>query len=437
MTRELMSQHSAAELREGLRGPQAAPRFCSAAALLRHLEALAPRVGVTKVIDRGGLLRRPFPAFQSVRPRVFFGAPGQRSGSHGKGQDRTIAKIACLMEHIETVSAEPAPAILLRGSYDHLREHHALLDPRQLFRVLNAPPPRAAEPLLWTPAYHWELDTEVLVPAELVYFPLACASYGTRAMFPMSSNGTAASGTYAEAALGALYECVERMYLGMLDVGRAKLEAIDERDLTPVELQRFAADKEGYELQLFAVTLPGGVNVPTVVALLVGDDDVFLGAACAADGQTASRKAAEEALLAFAYASRERDIADATTRAGGAATPEADAPQFGFDFERVRFPQFRTLSLAALARRHRAPADPRGQLSVLIRKIHRLGYPSVCFANLTRVGLEIPVVRAIVPGMSAEAATHRSTMGAVTLSRILASHFSITTPGKKTREARA
>ena len=78
-----------------------------------------------------------------------------------------------------------------------------ILDPRSLVtRVGVDIDPN--EPLMWTRATLLAERTaamvarDVLVPAELVYFPFLAKDYETRAVYPLSSNGLASGATYLE-----------------------------------------------------------------------------------------------------------------------------------------------------------------------------------------------------------------------------------------------
>ena len=230
------------------------------------------------------------------------------------------------MEAIETASAEPDGARLLRGSYDFLAggaqsDQSAPGIPRHREPTLFS----SDQPLLWTPAYEWWTDCEVLIPAEMVFFPLAERELCDQGGVPDVERGESPpTRSYPSAALAGLFECLERMYLGMVDVGRAHLEALHEDQVADFDFARWESLAGGRELQLYAVSLPDGPDLPMVVCLIVGDRDYCLGSACAGDPDSAVRKAIDEALVVFAALTQE----DSDRASGDIAGP---GRPFGFD----------------------------------------------------------------------------------------------------------
>ena len=84
--------------------------------MLRRLEPVLPRIGVTRIGDISFLSPANYPVFQSCRPNVFGHAcVGQNSGSQGKGPTRTQALVSCMMESIEQFCAEPRKPELVRA----------------------------------------------------------------------------------------------------------------------------------------------------------------------------------------------------------------------------------------------------------------------------------------------------------------------------------
>ena len=397
---ELITQKSVEELRQQLRHQDRivyranGNRAADGKAFLKRVQALAPAFGMTRVAEISQLAETSFPVFQATRPNLHHHAAlGKNTGSQGKGPTRTQAMLSCLMESVESFCDESRNVHLIRGSYRFLREQHALVHPRLMLHRPAVRPPAEDEPFLWTPAYHVESDSAVLVPAETVYSDLPVDSYRTRPVFPTSSNGLAAGATYLEAVIHGLYEVIERLYVGLAEAGRVRIDALFESDYDLFDVDGFnmAAGHE-FELQLFALKSPRIRNLPMVVCFLVGDPDYYEGGGCCGDVDTAIMRAISEAMQCYATnisGSRE-DLACVEVQEGGLGTP-------------LETPRRRNLRIETYKRQvsDRKYAALRDEFDALVDWVHAAGYQNICISNLTRTGLEIPTVKVIIPGMRA------------------------------------
>jgi len=406
---ELQRQYGVEQLAAGLRDEERVVyrkngnRAVPGRSLLKALRPALERIGVTRTANISGIGIGRFPVFQAARPNVFYHTEtGQNSGGQGKGYDEVQAQLSCLMETIEGYCCEPRNADLIRASYAFLKPQHVVLDPRSLVRSLGRGRVQVDEPIMWTPAYSLALDRAILVPAACVYFPFLVRTYRTRSVFPCGSNGLASGTTYLEATTHALYELIERYYLSRVETGEATFEAIYEEELTAFRIKEIERRLGGeFELQVFAAKLPrlGRKNLPFVQCALVGDDHIFVGSGCSSEIDVSLSRAISEAFQAPAiiYSGTREDVAWRRPR---------KAPRG----HRMEYPRFRTLRYRDYKRQviDKPFRSLGAELRFLKRWLAQLGFPEICVANLTRAGVEVPVVKAIVPGLPMTAEVRNS-----------------------------
>lgn len=397
--RELGAQGTLAELLAALKHTEPVVyrsngnRTASPRRVLRRLEALMPAIGVTRVAEISHLSFNAFPTFQSTRPSLWAHPDiGQNTGAQGKGFDATQAKISAMMESVEGYCAEPRMAHLIRGTFRYLSHHHAIMDPRRFTRCLDQAEPTPDEPLMWTPAAELQLGTQVLIPAETVFFPFLPHDYATRAQFPATSNGLAAGSTYLEAVLHGLYEVIERHVVGMWEDGEAEPRPLELGELPRLRQAPVLRALEGSALSLFALLV--GVRAPPVLGcILAVDGNGFAGFGCAGDIDTAADRALSEALQAVAvrYSAAREDISRHVAPAPNAPRVQAPRPPRPRGAPWTR----RQLRQRVWDRRFR---DLRSEYRALLGWCEQAGLPQVCVANLTRRHVDLPVVKVVVPG---------------------------------------
>jgi len=401
---ELGRPYSAAALQRGLQHREKVVyslngnRATSARAFLRRIERVCSLVGIRRVGDISFLSASPYPVFQSVRPNLFLHAEyGQSSGAQGKGNTPTQARISCIMEAIEGYCAEPRHAQLVRASYRFLAPQHLVLDPRKIVTLRGVEPPSVDEPIMWTPAYSVRAGAEALVPAQLVYSPFINQPYRTRSIFVSASNGLASGSTYLEAAIHALYELIERYYVHKMEAGEVRLEALFEHQVAGASMQRYLRRLgDDDELQLYSLTLKGIRNLPMIMCCLIERGSLYIGWGCSGTVDISISRAFSEALQSqAARISGAREDLHASAPVSGAVITEAEI------FGRTAQPDERTLSLKALrARVHdRRFVTLAEEYAFILAWLTALGFDNVFFANLTRQGIDVPVVKALIPDL--------------------------------------
>lgn len=358
--------------------------------VLQKLDRLMPLVGATRLAEISQLATHGLPVFQSTRP-VPYGHTngGTTTGAQGKGQTSEQARISCLAETVEGYCLEPRNEHMIRASYGYLRHQQVVADPRQFTRAIGVPPVRVHEPLMWTEALCLEHRAPVLVPAELVFFDFFATDYRTRSVFPCNTHGAGAGASYLEAVTHALYECIEGHYEAMIESGTLRPRRLPYPDTGN------GADS-AIDVRLYTVLLPGSNNMPFAYCIAETMNMSFAGSGCFSNVNTAIERAVSEAMQTISTTcSGSREDLD-EGEGGDDWDPEDHAPR---NITRSEY-NSRVVS--------RKFNDLRSEYRFLLRWLHGAGFPITYLANLTRRGIEFPVVKAIVPGLQAEHALRYS-----------------------------
>jgi ribosomal protein S12 methylthiotransferase accessory factor len=383
-------------LREGLRRREpvvyrrGGSRSQDGAAVLARLEALMPALGITRLADISHLSPQRFPVFQTSRPAIFtHTATGQNTGSQGKGSTELQARISALMEEVESHAAEPRDVRLMRGDYRRLSSQHVLAFPRSFVHIERTGRAGGRTPLVWLEGHSIEHGCGVWLPAETVLFPFCPEDYHTESFFPCSTNGLAAGASYLEATLHGLYEVIERCYQAFHEIGQARPVRLD-----PAELDLELELDRDVTVELEAVLLERGqTDLPFVIARLAGIEGRYAGYGLSCSLGESVERAVSEVLQALAVdvSGGREDLEDKRGRARAPRLPAA------------------TLPLAELSARivDTRFDDLHDELLHAVDWLHRFGLPNVIVANLTRAGVEVPVVKVVVPGLPCKASLRR------------------------------
>lgn len=447
--KELMSQYSVGVLQAELKREQKivytdnGNRSESAQDFLRRIEPAAQRIGLTRVADISFLSTTAFPVFQSCRPDLFHDSSyGQNTGAQGKGSSSAQATISCIMESIEGYCCEPRVPQLMRGSFRFLSQQHPVYDPVRYVRRSKITP-TADEPIMWTPAYSTRIDSLVWVPAEAVYFPFPASFYHTRPIFLSGSNGLASGASYLDATIHGLYEVIERYYIYCMEQGLLKVEAMFEHEVSDPALQNVFAPDSDCVIQLYCLSLPNICNLPMIRCCLITGDTFYSGWGCSSNVDISISRAISEAMQGRAThisGSREDMMPYALNQSEGsqeqAVQPEIEDDDNGF-FGLSEPPEDRTVHLEQLRGRvHDMQFASLNQEYEFIRQwLAKLGYENIFIANLTRHGIDIPVVKVIIPEMQVPARSCKNPDGNAFEAASYARQFSIVsgTDGKGVR----
>jgi ribosomal protein S12 methylthiotransferase accessory factor len=293
--------------------------------------------------------------------------------SYGKGLTEQEARASCLMEVVERVSSFAGFESDGTTGYKHgyTLIHARLGDLRQ--ESLDALDPNDMhlevayenQPLYWLSAERVDEQGAhpLYIPAQLVF--LFCNLDETCLSDGMPSTGLASGNTLEEAKLNALLEVLERDAERIMPY-RGERCFVADSDLPSVRRILDRARGEGIQIRFLDITTELGV--PCYQAFIEGPNGQILkGCAAHLDG----KRAAVSALLEVPFhASWFR------------AQPE---PIHG-----------RTVKIEGLP--NYATGDAGRDLRLLERLLNYNGYRPI-YVNLTREDLDIPVVKALVPGL--------------------------------------
>lgn len=399
MSQQLLSPKSVSDLKRGLSRSEKVVyksngfRTTKAEVFFKKIEKILPKVGVKRVANISFMSATKYPVFQSCRPSMFYhSSTGQNTGAQGKGPHLNQALISCAMEAIEGFCAEPREVELIRATYNQIKNQYVVIDPDLYLQNISNPNAKHDEPLMWTKALHLQLGCEVLIPAETVYFPFLNSLYRTKGHFPSSTNGLASGATYLEATIHALYEVIERHYHARLADGKILVEALYEEELVQIGIAETTAAMRGeFELQLYTLEISKIKNLPVVMCLLVGDNQVYYGMGCSSTVEISIDRALSEALQSHATAisGTREDLEELINCEQEVESLFAKVPQ----------PDRRTLRVKDFAKRvhNKRFSNLNKELQFVLKWIRQLGINDVVVANLNREGIDIPVVKVVIP----------------------------------------
>lgn len=357
----------------------------------------ARAAGVTRLADVTGLDRLGVPVWVCVRPNSRGLATSQ-----GKGLSHDAARISALMEAIESWHAETIATPVRIADHATMARAGAAIDPVTLDHFRDAPP-RPDLPLAWVEGRLLGSDTPCAVPLDAVSTDYVVDARGGHApALVQSSNGLAGGNHVLEAMTHALTELIERDAVAehgaAIRAFRPALRVADDSIDDPA--CRALLDRiEAQGLVTAVFTLPTRFGVPAFACSIM-DEDVrqrlrplppFNGYGCHLDRGIALLRAITEAAqsrLTFIAGSRD-DISLA----------EYERSSNPDDLERYRV----LFDGAAEARFEAAPSHGfdsfEADLTFLNRALADAGLDRIVFVDLSKPGVGVPVVKAVVPGL--------------------------------------
>lgn len=293
--------------------------------------------------------------------------------AYGRGLELSAARVACVMEIVERVSAyagiagnevqgylRPYPLVHARLS-ELNRQGRAALDPNRL--GLEAP--YRDEPLYWIEGRTAAGEGGImLAPAQCIF--LFCNLDEVKLFSGLGSNGLGAGAGLAEAKVKALLEVIERDSAAVVPHTPDLCFEVETGGARIARLLQHYADAD---IQVGFLDITGPLGLPCCKSFVVG-----------ADGRVAAGTGAHlDARRALISALTETPYPFPNGPASGPLPPAA-----------VRVP------LEALPNYDRG--DPEENLALLEQLLLSNGFEPL-YVDLTRADLGLPVVRAIVPGM--------------------------------------
>ncbi len=357
---------------------------------------LAPVFGITRVANVTGLDVIGLPVVMVCRPNS-----RSLAVSQGKGLDLAAAHASGLMEAIELWHAERIDRPVRLATHNQLRFSHRVANLGGLPRTsggifhddLKA---------LWIEGINLPTGEPVLLPYELVHMDTTRPMPPGSGCFAFSSNGLA-SGNHALEAIGhGLCEVIERDANTLAELSGEVAEDDSRVDLETIDdpLCREVLDlytRAGVAVAVWDITSDLGVPAFRALVLDREADPFQIRGAGGGMGCHPSRGVALLRALTEAAQSRLTTIAgarDDMPLRKYEAWRDADA------LGRLR----KSVVEAAPTRDFRAAPDFAAEtfeedLAALLGRLAAAGFPEVIAVDLTHPGLDLPVVRIVVPGL--------------------------------------
>ncbi|CAD6490196.1 MAG: YcaO cyclodehydratase, ATP-ad Mg2+-binding [Candidatus Argoarchaeum ethanivorans] len=366
--------------------------------ILSQIEAVQAKLGITNITPITNLDRVSIDVCSVTRKNAAMGANPVYSG---KGASDKQSRISALMEAVERCLAE-APGNNadietphsckenIIDSYLNLKKQETVLNPNEL--ILQGAMPLNT-PLEWVWGTDLFTSEEILVPANAVYHPYKPPA-GSNRLFRSETNGLAAGSCMEEAVLHGLLEVVERDAYSIAEytknTGKKILLSIE--DGVPYRLyKKFTG--AGVDVHLWLLPADSGIHV-----VLAAVDDVVLkyptllliGAGAHLNPAVAVNRALTEAAqsrLVQIHGSRKNNERDEVQqRVGYNAIKNINRHWYRNKAE--------TTTLDELE--NQASNKPYHNIQMLLKKLAPTSARAI-IVNLSRPGIGIPVIRAIIP----------------------------------------
>jgi len=370
-------------------------RLRSAEATFERAKNLFGPLGITRVANITGLDCIGIPVVTVCRPNA-----RSLALSQGKGVTLEAARASGVMEAIELYHAERITLPLKLASWNELRFSHSLADVTRLPRI---GPSRftADTPLLWIEGKDLISNEGVWLPFELVHINLTMPFPTGTGCFVLSSNGLASGNHLYEAAIHGLCEVIER-------------------DAATILLSTSPEQQQSRQLDLQTVSDPTCLRLLSLyeragVAVAVWDMTTDVGIAafrCVIIDREPNPFRPLAPVEGFGcHLVREAALSRALTEAAQArltliaGSRDDNLPHI---YQAGEDAMFRESSLRGVTRRgsRSFTGSPtlinetlEEDLDSLVTALANAGFQQVIAVDLTKPGLDVPVVRVVVPGL--------------------------------------
>jgi YcaO-like protein with predicted kinase domain len=369
----------------------------------------AQYIGISRIEKISPLIDSELPIYSSTRVRLqdhhLFATIGN---SLGKGLSDTQSRISCLMETIEQYCAEDRNTHFIKASYNFLSKVHLTSCPQYYIRLFKDNPFDLDEKTLWAEAYSPLFDDIVYVPAQCIFFPLDCESYGVRSFFPSGSNGLASGFSYIEAIIHGLYEVIERAFVCSLEVGLGFQTEINLNGFLD-QYSSFLKFKNQKAINFYILETLTLEAFPIVRCNLTTPRGEISGFGCDSNIEIAITRAFTEAIQCYAalesstreeiFLSKLKDnnnIFDSfpyLNRRNGKASEDLRTKSIKTIGNTVTLQELREMFPASQF------ANLNEEYKNILSYLKQNGHENFYIANLTRNGVNIPVVKVIVPSL--------------------------------------
>ena len=361
---------------------------------LKRVLPLLEKAGMDPIEDITDRDNLGIPVYSVYRKRT---AKGTFGNYNGKGATPEQAKASAVMEAMERYSAEQRESDeVAYGTLEQMRDSGMpYVEPADLIlpaRVLGMV--ESAE-IAWTCCYDIMRGEEVWVPACAVFYPYY--PDGDLQLFRYHTNGIASGNTIEEAILHAMFEVIERDAWSIAEsFNRTNADVIvDDRDSVPGKLLKNFEDA-GVKIRLKDLTTDVGVTTigassddiktkdPEMLDIGVGTHlNPEIAAIRALTEVAQSRTTHKHGLKVNA------ELQKRTHEMGYERVKEANALWYHDSKKEIELSSMKDESTEYVL----------DDIEIVLGKLMDAGFDRVIIADLTRPEIDVPTVRAIIPGM--------------------------------------
>lgn len=366
-------------------------RLCDPAQTLAAVKPHLAEMGITRIANLTGLDRVGLPTVMVTRPNSRSVAVAL-----GKGLTLEAAQASGVMEAVETWHAERITQPLRVASYADLQQEALVADVERLPRVTGG----SFDPhhrMLWVEGEDLVSGQPRWLPFEMVDTDYTARPCGGQGAFPRTTNGLASGNSLAEATCHAVCEVIERDAITLWHQAppgpRVDPAAIEDPRCREA-LERF--ERAGLQAGIWNITSDVGVAAFHCMICENGarPGHIGIGSGCHPDrGIALLRALTEAAQTRLTYISGARDDLE----------PEEFTPQASA--ERTQYVRQLLDQTVVSARFEGCPdySSPSFEedLSWLLGRLAGIGIRQVLTVDLSRPGLGVAVVRAVIPGLEA------------------------------------
>ena len=361
---------------------------------LKRVIPLLEKAGMDPLEDITDRDNLGIPVYSVYRKKT---AKGTFGNYNGKGATPEQAKASAVMEAMERYSAEQRDTDeVAYGTMAQMRESGMpFVEPADLILPARVMGMVESAEIAWTQCYDIMRGEEVWVPACAVFYPYY--PDGDLQLFRFHTNGIASGNTIEEAILHAMFEVIERDAWSIAEsFNRTNADIIiDDEDSVPGRLLKNFRDA-GIEINLKDLTTDVGVTTigassddvrtkdPEMLDIGVGTHlNPEIAAIRALTEVAQSRTTHKHGLKVNA------ELQKRTREMGYERVKEANAMWYS--------PSSKEVELSSM--KDEATEYVLDDIEVVLGKLMDAGFDRVIIADLTRPEIDVPTVRAIIPGM--------------------------------------
>lgn len=403
---------------------------------LERAVPLSEKIGVTRLADITDMDVLRVPNYSAVLP----GTEDYIWVYSGKGPTRQHAKASALMESIERYSSLPSggPHSLIRSTYSELAKNHRVLHPEEIVEPVRFEY-RNDMVMDWLAGYDLAGAEEVMVPATVTLFRYSPQPPAVNPFAYFHTNGLASGNVLEEAVCHALCEVIERDAMSIAElrasaipfhVLRAIVHSLGSAgfQVPPIPSDRFVDDpgvfpevdisdidfvpvkslaekfkKAGISLSIKDIT--SDIGIPTFNASSVEWISHDYGYLAEGHGTHPDSRIALLRAITEVSQTRAANIQGARDdlrkiRYGESNTDDRRAWQFMPSTNTIRFSDVKTFF----------NEDILDDIQLILSRLKSVGLGRAIVVDLTNPEINVPVVRAIVPGLETFKIT-KSVMG--------------------------